>query len=204
MRHSEPARALLFVADLTSREQFLSAFGPYATAQSILVVTHRSELPETGDRLVFRLALADGETMLAGEALVTRCRGTGRRGVVRLEPTRLDPLSRAIHRDLVARARPLGGDRMDEAMEKLAECHVLEEAQAIGVIDSGTELSPPRAITAPAVVAEVEPEPEPLPPPPWRLDQPEPRRRSLRGAALAALCAAALLAAALALIATLR
>ena len=194
MRQTEPARALLFVADLTSRAEFPAAFGPYATARSILVVTHRSELPETGDRLVFRLALADGETMLAGEALVTRCRGTGRRGVVRLEPTRLDPVSRAIHRDLVARARPLGGDRMDEAMEKLAECHVLEEAQATGEVDSGSDLPPPRAITAPAVVADIEPEPEPLPPPPWRQADGDRRRRSLRGALVAALFGAAYLA----------
>ena len=157
MRHSESARALLFVADMTSREQFLAAFGPYATASSILVVTHRAELPETGDRLVFRLALADGQTMLAGEALVTCRRGSGRRGVVRLEPRRLDTNSRAIHADLVARARPArGGDPMDEAMEKLAECHVLEEAEAIGEIDSddGGPDAPPPVLDAEATPAD--------------------------------------------------
>lgn len=180
-----PARALLFVADLTSRAEFLAAFGPFATARGILLVTHRSELPETGDRLVFRLALADGETMLAGEALVTGNRGVGRRGVVRLEPTRLDLGSRVTHAALLERARPArGGDLMGDAIEKLAECQVLEEAQATGEIDSGDRSAPPRPATEQGIVVAVD-EDEPLPP--------TPRRGRARSALLAAACGAALL-----------
>ncbi len=138
MRHdSGRARALLFVVDLTTREQFLAAFAPYATATSLLVVTHRAELPETGSRMRFRLTLSDGAVMLSGEALVTGNRGTGRRGVVRLEPTQLDDDSRACHEALVERARGASaGDRMDEALDKLPICYVLEEAQASGEIDA--------------------------------------------------------------------
>jgi hypothetical protein len=181
-----PARALLFVADLTSRAEFLAAFGPFATARGILLVTHRSELPETGDRLVFRLALADGATMLAGEALVTGNRGVGRRGVVRLEPTRLDVGSRVTHAELLEHARPArAGDLMDDAIEKLAECQVLEEAQATGEIDSGDRSAPPRPATEQGIVVAVdEDEDEPLPPPP---------RRRARAVLFATACGAALL-----------
>ena len=188
---SGPARALLFVADLTSREQFLSAFGPFATARGILLVTHRSELPETGDRLVFRLALADGETMLAGEALVTGNRGIGRRGVVRLEPTRLDVGSRVTHAELLEHARPARAeDLMADAIEKLAECQVLEEAQATGEIDSGDPIAQPGPAPEERIVVAAD---EPLP---------VPRRGRAQGAFFAAACGAALLITAFALRAT--
>src|SRR5262244_2472605 len=101
------SKLLRVITRCSSRPEFLATFGRFVDETSIFVATHQPRA--RGAIMPFAIALEDGEAMLRGEAEVVEAHSDGngpqRRPGMRLRILSLDPSSREVHAELLARKR---------------------------------------------------------------------------------------------------